>query len=241
MASTYMAKRNWPNLLRELDKIEGLAWIRLMYLYPMHITDELIDTVATADKVLPYLDLPLQHINDEVLRRMRRRVTRSETEELIQPAAGRIDSLVLRTTLIAGFPGETEEQFQELLDFVQKQRFERLGAFAYCEEPGTASMDLDGKLPEDVKNSRRDRLLATQQAIAFSWNEAQIGRRMEVIIDSCIPKEKNAYIGRSYADAPEIDGVIYVTGANLNPGHIVPAEIVAYKGYDLIAVASEGE
>ncbi len=148
---------------------------------------------------------------------------------------------MLRTTLIAGFPGETEEQFQELLDFVEKQRFERLGAFAYCEEPGTASDELDGKLPEDVKNSRRDRLLATQQAIAFSWNKAQIGRRMQVIIDSCIPKEKKAYIGRSYADAPEIDGVIYVTGANLSLGQIIPAEIVAYKGYDLIAVACEGE
>jgi ribosomal protein S12 methylthiotransferase len=228
-------------LLRELDKLEGLAWIRLMYLYPMHITDELIETVASANKVLPYLDLPLQHINDEVLRRMRRRVTRSETEELIHRLRARINSLVLRTTLIAGFPGETEEQFQELLDFVQKQRFERLGAFAYCEEPGTASVELEGKLPEDVKNSRRDHILATQQAIAFSWNETQIGRRMEVIIDSCVPKESNAYIGRSYADAPEIDGVIYVTGANLSPGQIVPAEIVAYKGYDLIAVACEGE
>ncbi len=232
-------KPKLAELLRNLDKLNGLAWIRLMYLYPMHISDELIETVAMADKVLPYLDLPLQHINDEILKRMRRHVTRSETEELIRRLREGIDSLVLRTTLIAGFPGETEEQFQELLDFVQKQRFERLGAFAYCEEPGTVSVELDGKLPEDVKNSRRDQLLSSQQAIAFFWNEAQIGRRMDVIIDSCIPKEKNAYIGRSYADAPEIDGVIYVTGANLRPGQIIPAEIVAYKGYDLIAVACE--
>jgi ribosomal protein S12 methylthiotransferase len=228
-------------LLRELDKLEGLTWIRLMYLYPMHITDELIETVATADKILPYLDLPLQHINDEILSRMKRRITRSETEELIHRLRERIDSLVLRTTLIAGFPGETERQFQELLDFVEKQRFERLGAFAYCEEPETASVELDGKLPEDVKYARRDQLLAAQQAVAFSWNKAQIGRRMEVIIDSYISKEPNAYIGRSYADAPEIDGVIYVTGANLKPGQIVPAEIVAYKGYDLIAVACDAE
>jgi ribosomal protein S12 methylthiotransferase len=226
-------------LLRKLDKIEGLAWIRLMYLYPMHITDEFIETVAKSEKVLPYLDIPLQHINDDVLRRMRRRVTRSETEELLDHLRERIDSLVLRTTVIAGFPGETEEQFQELLEFVNKQRFERLGAFAYCEEPGTASENLDGKLPDDVKNARRHQILAAQQEIAFSWNQAQVGRSMEVIIDSYIPKESNAYIGRSYADAPEIDGVVYVTGTNLVPGQIVPVEIVASKEYDLIAVACD--
>src|SRR3972149_302954 len=150
-----------------------------MYLYPMHITDELIAAIAGTNKVLPYLDLPLQHINDEILRRMRRGVTRADTEELIARLRARIDSLVLRTTLIAGFPGETEEQFQELLDFIQNQRFERLGAFAYCEEPGTASEELDGKLPEDVKCARRVRLLAAQQAIAFSWNQSQIGRQFE--------------------------------------------------------------
>jgi ribosomal protein S12 methylthiotransferase len=234
-------KPKLAELLRQLDKLEGLAWIRLMYFYPMHIGDELIETIATSNKVLPYIDLPLQHINDEVLQRMRRRVSRSETEELINQLRTGIDSLVLRTTMIAGFPGETEEQFQELLDFVEKQRFERLGAFAYCEEPGTPSEELDGKLSEEVKNSRRDRILATQQAIAFSWNQSQVGRRMDVIIDSCIPKEKNAYIGRSYADAPEIDGVVYVTGANMKPGQIIPAEIVAYQGYDLIAVACDAE
>ncbi len=172
---------------------------------------------------------------------MRRRVTRSETEDLIGRLREGIDSLVIRTTFIAGFPGETEKQFQELLDFVENERFERLGAFAYCEEPGTASEELDGKLPEDEKNARRDRIMAAQQAIAFSWNKAQVGRAMDVIIDSYIPKQKNAYIGRSYADAPEIDGVIYVTGKNLKPGQIIPVEIVASKGYDLIAVACEGE
>jgi len=234
-------KPKLAELLRHLDKIEDLAWIRLMYLYPMHISDELIETVAASDKVLPYIDLPLQHINDEVLQRMRRRVSRSETEELIRRLREGIDNLVLRTTLIAGFPGETEQQFQELLDFMEKQRFERLGVFAYCEEPGTPSADLDGKRPEDVKNSRRDRILVAQQAIAFSWNQSQVGRRTEVIIDSRIPKVSNAYIGRSYADAPEIDGVIYVTGANLKPGQIVLVEIVTSQGYDLVAVACDAE
>jgi len=234
-------KPKLAELLRHLDKIEDLAWIRLMYLYPMHISDELIETVAASDKVLPYIDLPLQHINDEVLQRMRRRVSRSETEELIRRLREGIDNLVLRTTLIAGFPGETEQQFQELLDFMEKQRFERLGVFAYCEEPGTPSADLAGKRPEDVKNSRRDRILVAQQAIAFSWNQSQVGRRTEVIIDSRIPKVSNAYIGRSYADAPEIDGVIYVTGANLKPGQIVLVEIVTSQGYDLVAVACDAE
>ncbi len=225
-------------LLRRLDDLDGLAWIRLMYLYPLHITDELIAAIARAKKVLPYLDLPLQHINDEILHRMRRCVTRSQTEQLICRLRERIDSLVLRTTVIAGFPGETEEQFQELLDFIRRQRFQRLGAFVYCDEPGTPAAELAGKLPEEVKNARRNQILAVQQDIAFGWNKAQVGRSMEVIIDSYIPGEANAYIGRSYADAPEIDGVIYVTGTNLKPGQIVPAEIVAFKDYDLIAVAS---
>jgi len=204
----------------------------------MHITDELIAAIAGTNKVLPYLDLPLQHINDEILRRMRRGVTRADTEELIARLRARIDSLVLRTTLIAGFPGETEEQFQELLDFIQQQRLERLGVFEFREEPGTPAVELDGKLPKKVKKDRRDRLLAAQQPIAFAWNKAQIGKQMDVIIDSYISGESNAYLGRSYADAPEIDGVIYVTGVNLKPGQIVSTEIVAVQGYDLIAVAS---
>jgi ribosomal protein S12 methylthiotransferase len=224
-------------LLTRLDKIHSLAWIRLMYLYPMHITNELIDVVAGVEKVLPYLDLPLQHINDEVLRRMRRRVNRAETERLLDRLRTRIDRLVLRTTLIAGFPGETDEQFEELLDFVRRRRFERLGVFSYSNEPGTPAKALDGHLPEDVRQSRRDRLLAAQQEIAFGWNHSQVGRRMEVLIDRNIAGEENASVGRSYADAPEVDGVVYVTGDNLIPGSIVPCEIVTARGYDLIGVA----
>lgn len=224
-------------LLRRLNEVKGLAWIRLMYLYPMHITDELIDVIAGDTKVLPYLDLPLQHINDEVLRRMRRRVDRQQTEELLDRLRQRIDSLVLRTTVMTGFPGETEEQFEELLEFVERQRFERLGAFAFCTEPGTAAEELDGHLPEEVKQSRRDRLMAAQQKIAFEWNASQVGRRLDVIIDRRVPGEPNAYIGRSYADAPEVDGQVYVTGEALSPGQIVACEIVTAEGYDLIGVA----
>ena len=160
-------------LLRRLDQVDGLAWIRLMYLYPMYVNDELVDVIASGKRILPYLDLPLQHIDDEVLGRMRRQVNRAGTEELLDRLRGRIDRLVLRTTLIAGFPGETARQFEALVEFVRRRRFERLGVFAYSEEPGTPAAGLDGALAEDVKTARRDRLLAVQQEIAFAWNETQ--------------------------------------------------------------------
>ncbi len=230
-------KPRLAELLTRLDRIDRVAWIRPMYLYPRHMTDELIDVLASAERVLPYLDLPLQHINDEVLRRMRRQVDRAETERLLDRLRERIEGLVLRTTLIAGFPGETDEQFEELVEFVRRRQFERLGAFPYSSEPGTPAAALDGQWPEEVKRSRRDRLLAVQQEIAFGWNESQVGRRMDVLIDRCIPDEKGASIGRSYADAPDVDGVVYVTGVGLTPGKIVACEIVAARDYDLIGVA----
>lgn len=230
----------WPRLaelLVRLHQVQGVAWIRLMYLYPKYVTDELIDVLATSPKILRYLDLPLQHINDQVLRRMKRGVTRAETEQLIDRLRERIERLVLRTTLIAGFPGETQQQFEQLLQFVRRRRFERLGVFSYSREPGTAAARLPGQLPEAARQSRRDRLMAAQQGIAFAWNESQVGRRWEILIDRCIAGENNAYVGRSYADAPEIDGAVYVTGEGLAPGQIVPCEIVAARDYDLIGVA----
>ncbi len=223
-------------LLRRLDTVDGLAWIRLMYLYPMHLTDELIETIAGGSRILPYLDIPLQHINDEVLRRMRRRVDRRQTEELLDRLRQRIDRLVIRTTMMTGFPGETDEQFEELSEFVRRQRFERLGVFAFCNEPGTYAEELDGHLPEEVKQARRDRLMAEQQEIAFAWNTAQVGRKLDVLIDGPVAGEPNAYVGRTYADAPEVDGQVFVTGEALVPGQIVACEIVATEGYDLIGV-----
>ncbi len=230
-------KPQLATLLRRLDQVEGLAWIRLMYLYPMHIGDELIETIAGAKKILPYLDLPLQHINDEVLQRMRRRVNRAETMDILTRLRKGIPGLVLRTTFITGFPGESEKQFAELVDFVKKEKFERLGAFSFCEEENTPAIELDGVLPKEIRNCRRDQLLAIQQPIAFKWNKSQLGRRHEVIIDSHIPGQSNAYIGRTYADAPEIDGIVYVTGEKLKPGQIVTCEIVTTKNYDLIGVS----
>src|SRR5437660_4212264 len=156
-------------LLRELDQVEGLEWIRILYAYPIFFSDELIETLATSRKIVPYLDLPLQHINDRMLRRMQRRVNRNETERLLARLREAISDLVLRTTMIVGFPGETESEFNELLEFVQKARFERLGVFPYSFEPGTPATRLDGHLTEEVKNERRDRLMAIQQEVAFDW------------------------------------------------------------------------
>ncbi len=224
-------------LLAALDKIPGLDWIRVMYLYPMYFGDDLIEALGKAEKIVPYLDMPLQHINDTMLRRMQRRVDRAATEALIAKLRARIDGLVLRTTFIAGFPGETEEQFAELEAFVEKERFERMGVFTYSFEPDTPAARLPDHLPEEVKEARRERLMAIQQAQAFAWNEAQVGKRIEVLLDRPVAGERNAWIGRGAADAPDVDSVIYVTGKRLAPGQIVPTEIVATSGYDLVGAA----
>lgn len=224
-------------LLVRLEQVKGIEWIRLMYLYPAYFTDELLQVLSSSRKVLPYLDLPLQHINDVVLRQMNRRVDRAGTEALLQRLRSHIADLVLRTTLITGFPGETEEQFEELVEFVRQQRFERVGVFAYSREPDTPADRLPGHLPEEVKQQRRQRLMEVQQEIAFAWNQAQVGRRLDVLLDSYVPGQRNALVGRSYADAPEIDGVVYVSGEGLAPGQIVPCEVVAAQGYDMIAAA----
>jgi ribosomal protein S12 methylthiotransferase len=224
-------------LLRELDQIEGLDWIRVLYLYPMYFTDELIGVLADAKKIVPYLDMPLQHINDTMLRRMQRRVKRAETETLLGKLRSAIPNLVMRTTFITGFPGETDEQFDELVGFVREQQFERLGVFTYSLEPDTPAAKLDGHLPDEVKEERRERLMAEQQEIAFAWNDRQLGRKLDVLIDAKVPDEPGAFIGRSFADAPDIDGVVYVTGKKVKVGQIVPCEIVASQGYDLIGAA----
>lgn len=226
-------------LLHRLEQVDGLAWIRLMYFYPMYIDDTLIGAIADSKKIIPYLDMPLQHINDDMLRRMARRVTRQETETLLAKLRDRIPGLTLRTTLITGFPGETDEQFEEVLDFVRTQRFQRLGVFTYSCEPDTPSAQLPDHLPEEVKNERRSRLMEAQQQIAFAWNQAQIGTRKDVILDRPVPNESNVWIGRSHADAPDIDAAVYVTGGKkrLSAGDIVTCEIVAAQAYDLVGVA----
>jgi ribosomal protein S12 methylthiotransferase len=224
-------------LLRRLSEVNGLEWIRILYAYPAHFTDELIDTLARFPKILPYLDLPLQHINDRMLRRMQRRVNRRATEELLHRLRSAIPNLVLRTTFIVGFPGETQAEFEELVDFVRDTRFERAGVFAYSFEPSTPSARLDGHLPEEVKEERRQRLMQVQQDVAFGWNQAQVGKEMEVIVDAPDPDIPNHVLARSPADAPDIDGLVRVKGKGLHAGDLVRVKVTAADGYDLVARA----
>ncbi len=231
-------KPRLAELLTKLDAIEGFDWIRLMYFYPMYIDDHLIQTIAGAKRILPYIDMPLQHVNDTMLKRMSRRVNRSQTEELVIKLREGIPNLVMRTTMIAGFPGETDEQFDELEDFVGRARFERLGVFTYSIEPETPAAKLDEHLPERIKKERRNRLMAVQQQNAFHFCESQIGKKLDILIDRPFDESKNVWIGRSFADAPDVDSVVYVTGDPSSPlaaGNLVPAEIVAFKDYDLVA------
>jgi ribosomal protein S12 methylthiotransferase len=224
-------------LLRQLNDIEGLEWIRVLYAYPIHFTDELIATLADAPKILPYLDLPLQHINDRMLKRTQRRVNRVETEDLLARLRAAIPDLVLRTTFIVGFPGETEAEFAELCDFVKAARFERVGIFPYSLEPGTPAARLPDHLPEEVKQQRRDRLMEIQQELAFAWTREQVGKEMEVIVDGPDPEVPGHVLARSHADAPEIDCVVRLKGKGLHAGDLVRARVTGADGYDLAARA----
>ena len=208
-----------------------------MYFYPMYIDDALIETLATSRRIVPYLDMPLQHINDTMLKRMARRVSRQETEALLEKLRRRIEGLVLRTTFITGFPGETDEQFEELVEFVQQQKFERTGVFTYSLETDTPAAALPDPVSAEVAAARRDRLMEVQQEIAFEWNEQQVGRCLDVILDAPVPGERDVWIGRSQADAPDVDGLVYVTGKRLRAGQIVPCEIVTSRDYDLVGAA----
>lgn len=227
------------DLLIELDKIDSIDWIRLMYFYPMYIDDVLIDTLAGAKRVLPYIDMPLQHASDPMLKRMSRKTTRSSQEEILGKLRERIDSLIMRTTMITGFPGETDDDFAQLAEFTRQQRFEHLGVFTYSVEDDTPAAKLPGRVPESVAQERHNELMAIQQRIAFQWNESRVGTSEDVIIDAPLAEQPGVWIGRSRGEAPDIDGVIYVSGVEesspIGVGDIVQCEIVAADGYDLVA------
>jgi ribosomal protein S12 methylthiotransferase len=224
-------------LLRALEEIEGIDWIRVLYNYPSYFTDELYETLSSPKKVLSYLDMPLQHINDRMLRMMNRRHTRAQTEAIIGRLRQDIPGLVLRTTFIAGFPGETDAEFAELLAFVKETRFERLGVFPYSFEPDTPAARLPGHLDESVKTERCGRIMEAQQEIAFAFNRGLVGRTLDVLIDAPAPEGQHLWVGRTYADAPDVDGLAYVRGSGLEPGDLVGCTIVAAEGYDLVARA----
>ena len=227
-------------LLEQLSEVEGIDWIRLMYLYPQYLDDALLDTIANTPNILPYIDLPLQHISDRMLKRMARQVTRQEIEDLLARMRSRVPGLTVRTTMITGFPGETDADFCELHDFVKEQEFERLGVFTYSFEPNTPSAKLPVHIDDEVKNSRRDLIMASQQEIMLKLNSARIGEVIPVILDSRIRGEQNVWVGRSMADAPEVDSLVYVTGNDvaLTSGRIATVEVVAAQDYDLIGIAT---
>ena len=220
-----------PALMKKAAGIEGVDWLRVLYCYPDETSDELLDVLAETDNVCPYLDIPLQHINADILRRMRRRGTREDILRCVRGARQR--DLTLRTTLIVGFPGETEDQFRELLDFVEETEFDRLGAFAYSPEEGTPAAKLPGQLPDEVKQERLDRLMTLQQKISLARNRARIGTVEQVLVTDT--DGNGNCLGRSSREAPEIDGEIYVScpGARPEPGLFIPVRITGAVEYDL--------
>ncbi|MBR3103930.1 MAG: 30S ribosomal protein S12 methylthiotransferase RimO [Lachnospiraceae bacterium] len=227
-------EKTLPKLLRELAKIEDLKWIRLLYCYPEEITDELIETIAAEPKICHYLDLPIQHSEDEVLKRMGRRTRREELESTIAKIRNRIPDICLRTTLICGFPQETEEDYGNLKSFVEKMRFERLGVFPYSPEEGTPAEQMDGQIDEAVKKSRAEGIMALQQEIAFEQAQAMEGRVLECIVEGRIPEE-NVLVCRSYMDAPDVDGYVFVdTEKEYMSGTIVRIKVTGSEEYDLI-------
>lgn len=209
-------KSELPQLLNRLCEIDGLHWIRLLYCYPEGITDELLDTIAAQEKIVNYIDLPLQHASAPILKAMNRRGSRAELTALIQKMRDKIPGLVLRTTLITGFPGETEEDFTELAEFAQEIRFERLGCFAYSREEGTPAAELPNQLEEEVKRERMDIIMEAQMELMQSYGEAQIGKTVTVLTEG-FDRYAECFFGRSYADAPDIDGKIFFTAPGKKP------------------------
>lgn len=230
-----------PELIQRLSAVEGIEWIRLLYCYPEEIELPLIREIRDNAKLCHYLDLPIQHASDRILSRMRRRTRASELREKIALLRREIPDITLRTTLITGFPGESEEDFQELLDFTRELRFDRLGVFPYSREEGTAAAEMEGQIPEKLKRERWKKLMELQQGIAFEKAEEQIGRRLRVLITAYDPGAKH-YIARSYMDAPEIDSFVYVNAGsrrNLLAGDMRQVRITGSRGYDLIGELDE--
>jgi ribosomal protein S12 methylthiotransferase len=225
-------KDGLAHLLPKLADITGLQWIRLMYLYPTGFTETLIKTIASHDKILNYLDIPIQHINNKILRAMKRPDTKEQITSLIETLRQAIPDCVIRTTVIVGFPGETDRQFAELLDFIQWARFDHLGCFTFYPEQGTPAADLPGQLPENVKQQRREQLMLTQQKLAFEKNKARIGTTLRCLLDS-IDRHRTG-IARFYGQAPDIDSVCLIKNCKLPPGRFLNAKVTAAKDYDLL-------
>ena len=228
-------KRSIAELLNKLSEVKGIEWIRLMYAYPSHFPDDLIDVIADNPKILRYVDIPLQHISDNVLKSMRRGVTEKRTRELIYKLRERIPGITLRTTFIVGYPNETEKEFKELCNFVEEARFDRIGTFTFSVEENTSSFILGDPVPEEVKVERKDVLMEIQKDISMDFNKSFVGKKLDVLVENI---EGDYYIARSYRDAPEVDGeiLIPVKDNDLHSGNFYPVEVIDYNEYDLYAI-----
>jgi ribosomal protein S12 methylthiotransferase len=227
-------EKKLPELLKRLAAIDGIQWIRLQYCYPEEITDELIETIKTEEKICNYLDIPIQHASDAILKRMGRRTNNAQLRELIAKLRREIPDIALRTTLISGFPGETEEDHEILMEFVDEMEFERLGVFAYSAEEDTPAYNFPNHVPDEVKEDRRAEIMELQQDIAFEKSENMKGRVLEVMIEGKVADE-NAYVGRTYMDSPNVDGLIFVnTGYSLMSGDFARVRVTGALDYDLI-------
>lgn len=227
-------EKSLHKLLRELCKVDGIRWIRILYCYPEEIDDNLIQVMKEEKKLCHYLDLPIQHANDEILKRMGRRTSKAQLEEIIGKLKREIPDITLRTTLITGFPGETEEQHEKLKAFVDEMEFDRLGVFTYSPEEDTPAAEMPDQIPEEVKEDRQAEIMELQQEIAFAQAEDMIGEEVLVMIEGKVADE-NAYVGRTYKDAPGVDGLIFInTDEELMSGDFARVKVTGAVEYDLI-------
>ncbi len=230
-----------PQLLTELCKIEKLRWIRVLYCYPERISDELIEVMAREDKIVKYIDMPIQHCNDEILKRMNRRSTKAQITEVIAKLRAKMPDITLRTTLITGFPGETQEQFNELAEFVQDVKFDRLGCFAYSQEDGTKAAEFPDQVDEDIRAHRADIIMEQQAEISLQHNEAQLGTVKTAVVEG-FDKWAECYFGRTEADAPDIDGKVFFSSEKpLEIGDFVQIRITDTLDYDLLGEVCDDE
>jgi ribosomal protein S12 methylthiotransferase len=224
-------------LLQKISPVMKDGWIRLLYTHPAHFTDELIEVIKDTSNICKYVDLPIQHVNDRILRKMNRRVTKNKIGALVECLRKRIDDVTIRTSVIVGFPGETDGEFRELLDFLEDVRFDRLGAFIYSREEGTAAAAFEGQVPDRIKEERFDGVMQLQQKISAENNLKFFDKTLKTLIDEEDPSDPEQFIGRAQMDAPEVDGVIYVKGENIKTGEFADVRITGTMEYDLIGEA----
>lgn len=227
-------EKSLHRLLAQLCEISGLEWIRILYCYPEELYPQLIDTIGREPKICHYLDIPIQHASDAILKRMGRKTSQAELKDLVKNLRRAIPDVVLRTTLITGFPGETQEDHEELLEFVQAMEFDRLGVFTYSPEEGTPAAVMEDQVPEEVKEARKEELMGIQQEISLKKGRGRVGETLLCMVEGAIPRE-SAYVARTYADAPDVDGYLFInTGEQLMSGDFVRARVTGALEYDLI-------